>query len=74
MFLQIEPELSDISLKAGEKKTASIPLNRDAFAFYDPSKNGWVAEQDDFKILIGSSSRDIHLQGDFKLTEAIVYK
>jgi beta-glucosidase len=63
-----------VSLKVGEKKTVSIPLNRDAFAFYDPAKNGWVAESDNFKILIGSSSRDIRLQGDFKLAQAIAYK
>jgi beta-glucosidase len=63
-----------VSLKVGEKKTVSIPLNRDAFAFYDPSKNGWVTEPDNFKILIGSSSRDIRLQGDFKLAQAITYK
>jgi len=63
-----------VSLKVGEKKTVSIPLNRDAFAFYDPAKNGWVAELDNFKILIGGSSRDIRLQGDFKLAQAIAYK
>jgi beta-glucosidase len=63
-----------VFLKAGEKKTVSIPLNRGAFAFYDPGKNGWVAEQDNFKILIGSSSRDIRLQGDFKLAQTITYR
>ena len=50
---------SKVSLKAGEKKTVSIPLNRSAFAFYDPDKRGWAAEKGDFKILVGSSSRDI---------------
>ena len=63
-----------VFLKVGEKKTVSIPLNRDAFAFYNPDKNSWVAEQDNFKILIGSSSRDIRLQDNFKLAQAIAYK
>ncbi|HMB96137.1 MAG TPA: glycoside hydrolase family 3 C-terminal domain-containing protein [Tepidisphaeraceae bacterium] len=56
-----------IYLKAGEKQKVSIPLNADAFMFYDPGKPGWIGEKGDFKILIGSSSRDIRLNGDFKL-------
>jgi beta-glucosidase len=56
-----------VYLKAGEKQAISIPLNADAFMFYDPGKPGWVGEAGDFKILIGSSSRDIRLNGDFNL-------
>ena len=48
-----------VFLKAGESKTVSIPLNRSSFAFYDPEKKSFVAEKGTFKILIGSSSRDI---------------
>ena len=54
-----------VFLKAGEKQTVSIPLDQNAFAFYDPANSDWVAEKDGFKILIGSSSRDIRLEGDF---------
>jgi beta-glucosidase len=50
-----------IFLQPGEKQTISIPLDQRAFAFYDPSKAGWVAETDDYKIQIGSSSHDIRL-------------
>jgi beta-glucosidase len=61
-----------VFLKPGEKKTVSIPLDRRAFAFYDPSRNGWVSEAGDFKILTGSSSRDIRLQDNFRLTQTTV--
>lgn len=60
-----------IFLKAGETQTISIPLNPAAFSFYDPTQKKWVAEKDNFKIMIGSSSRDIRLSGDFKLQEVI---
>jgi beta-glucosidase len=60
-----------IYLKASEKQTVSIPLNADAFMFYDPGKPGWVGEAGDFKILIGSSSRDIRLNGDFNLKKDV---
>lgn len=60
-----------VFLKAGEKKTVSLELKPDAFAFYDPQK-GWTAEKGDFKILVGSSSRDIRLNGDFRLAKTIL--
>lgn len=60
-----------VFLKTGEKKKVSIALNQNAFAFYDPNKQSWVAEKGDFKILVGSSSRDIRLTGDFKLNKTV---
>ena len=54
-----------VFLKPGEKQTVSIPLERSAFAFYDPGKRGWLAEKGEFTILVGSSSRDLRLKGTF---------
>ena len=59
-----------VFLQPGEKQTVTLPLERSAFAFYDPAKGGWRAEKDVFRILVGSSSRDLRLQGDFPLPEA----
>jgi beta-glucosidase len=56
-----------ILLQPGEKQTVSIPLTRSAFAYYDPTQKGWVAQPDSFEILIGGSSRDIRLRDNFKL-------
>ncbi len=63
-----------ISLNPGEKQTVSIPLNQRAFAFYDPAKAGWVAEAGDYKIEIGSSSKDIRLDDGFHLAQTLVGK
>jgi beta-glucosidase len=63
-----------INLKPGEKKIVSIPLDQRAFAFYDPSKTGWVSEAGDFEILVGSSSKDIRLQDSFHLAQTTVEK
>lgn len=57
------------SLKPGETKRISTPLGRSAFAFYDPDKKAWVAESGEFKILVGSSSRDIRLTDSFNLPD-----
>ena len=81
---QAKPELSrpvrelkgfrKVFLKPGEKRTVSIPLGRDAFAYYNPEKGGWVAEKDDFTISVGSSSRDFRLEGNFPLLQTTLEK
>ncbi len=62
-----------VFLQPGETQTVSIPLERSAFAYYDPAKKGWVAEQGKFNILIGASSRDIRLQENFNLTHTMMF-
>jgi len=56
-----------VSLQPGEKQTVTIPLGREAFAFYDPGQHGWVAEAGEFTIHVGGSSRDARLTGGFRL-------
>ena len=63
-----------VSLKPGEKRKVSIRLEQNAFSFYDPDKNGWVAEKGGYKILVGGSSRDIALQGNCRLAETAFEK
>ena len=54
-----------VLLRPGEKQTVSVPLGREAFAYYSPEMGGWLAEKDDFTISVGSSSRDLRLEGSF---------
>jgi len=63
-----------VLLQPGEKRKVSIPIDRRAFAYYDPGKNGWVSEAGDFEIQIGSSSRDIRLHDTFPLARTTVEK
>jgi beta-glucosidase len=63
-----------VSLKPGEKKTVSIPLDNRALAYYDPAQASWVSEAGDFKILVGSSSKDIRLQDTFHLAQTTIEK
>ena len=54
-----------VMLKSGEKKRVELVLERSAFAYYDPKKAGWVAEKGKYTVMVGSSSRDIRVKGDF---------
>lgn len=56
-----------VTLAPGEQRTVEIPLTADAFAFYDPARKGWWAEAGEFRILVGSSSRDIRQKASFRL-------
>ncbi len=57
-----------LNLKPGETQRATIQLNRRAFSFFDVSKKDWIAEPGKFSLLIGASSEDIRLQGNFVLS------
>lgn len=55
---------SKINLEPGEKKTVTIALDKSALSFYDEKAGTWKAEKGKFNILVGSSSRDIRIQGE----------
>ncbi len=56
-----------ISLQPGESRNVTIPLDARSFAFYDVAKKQWRAEAGTFQILVGSSSDDIALRGEWNL-------
>jgi beta-glucosidase len=55
-----------VHLDAGESRTVEFELAFDALKFYDAELRLWVAEPGKFEVLIGRSSRDIRLQGEFE--------
>jgi beta-glucosidase len=59
-----------VFLKPGESQIVSFPLGPSAFAYYSPDQKAWLAQPGDYKILVGTSSRDIRLQNDYQLTTA----
>jgi beta-glucosidase len=60
-----------VFLQPDEKQMVSITLDPGAFAYYDVDKKSWVAEKGGYKILVGSSSRDLRLAGKFELKETM---
>ena len=54
-----------VSLRPGESKEITVMLDRRALSYYDVAQHGWSAAPGDFGILVGSSSADIRLQGEF---------
>lgn len=52
-----------IKLGPGEEKRVTIPLSDEAFRYWNTEKDDWDIEEGDYRIEIGSSSRDIRLTG-----------
>ncbi|MBK1810183.1 glycoside hydrolase family 3 C-terminal domain-containing protein [Clostridium sp. YIM B02505] len=56
-----------VFLEIGETKLVKVKLNKEALSFYNDKENKWVCEAGDFKVLVGSSSRDIKLERVFTI-------
>ena len=56
-----------VHLAPGTVKEVTFNLPLRAFSYYDPHQGGWVAEPGTFEVLVGSSSRDIRVQGTLEL-------
>jgi beta-glucosidase len=60
-----------VFLQPGEKQKVSVTLNASAFAYYEVGTRCWVARRGEYRILVGSSSRDFSLIGDIQLPQTI---
>lgn len=56
-----------VTLEPGESKTLVFELKARDFSFYCVEETCWRWEPGEFEILLGSSSRDIRLQGKVEL-------
>ncbi|MGB8983910.1 MAG: fibronectin type III-like domain-contianing protein, partial [Anaerolineales bacterium] len=56
-----------VALAPKQTKTITFTLDREAFWYFDVTKNGWATEPGDFEVLVGASSRDIRLSAGFTL-------
>jgi beta-glucosidase len=56
-----------VELAPKQTKTVTFTLDREAFWYFDVTRNTWMVEPGDFEILVGSSSRDIRLSEGFTI-------
>jgi len=62
-------ELKDfqkVTLKPGESKTLTFTIDKEKLSFHNPQLE-WVAEPGEFKLMLGSASDDIRLEGKIEL-------
>ncbi|HTD23867.1 MAG TPA: glycoside hydrolase family 3 C-terminal domain-containing protein [Terriglobales bacterium] len=56
-----------VSLAPREKAHIHLTLDARAVSYWDVKRHDWVVAPGDYKVLVGSSSRDIRLQGQLKI-------
>jgi beta-glucosidase len=56
-----------ITLQPGGTKTVTFTLLAEKLAFWDVKTHGWVVEPGAFEVLVGSSSEDIRVHGQFEV-------
>lgn len=57
--------LKKVALMAGEEKEVTLALSAKDLSFFDEQTEEFVLEKGEFLVYVGSSSRDIRLQGSF---------
>jgi beta-glucosidase len=63
-----------VSLGPGERKTVSFSLPAEKLSFYDTNKKAFAVEPGAFEVLVGSSSEDTRVKGQFEVTTGGVFK
>jgi beta-glucosidase len=56
-----------VLLRPEQTKVVRVNLDARAMSFYDVTKKQWSVEPGQFKIMVGSSSRDIRLSAEFEV-------
>ena len=55
-----------VSLKPGETKKVEIPFDDKTFRYWNVKTNNWEIEDGNYKIMVGSSSIDMKLEGEIR--------
>jgi beta-glucosidase len=61
-----------VFLQPGQSAVVNVTLDPNAFAIWDTSQNAWVVPGGTYQLLVGSSSRDIRLQGSVSVAKKIL--
>ena len=59
-----------ITLKPGEAKEVEFNIDRNALAYFNDKTESWITEPGEVKVMVGSSSRDIRLTGQYVISDA----
>jgi beta-glucosidase len=57
-----------VTLKPGQSRHVTLMLNKRSFSIYDPNAHAWKFPAGTYKIFVGTSSRDLPLHSDVRVT------
>jgi beta-glucosidase len=62
-----------VDLETGETKTVELNLDRYSVGYWDGNEGKWIAEQGEFEVLVGASSRDIRGTAFFEVKDSFTW-
>ena len=62
-----------VFLQPGESRRVTLELDQRSFAYFNTATEQWDALPDTYNILVGASSQDIRLKGQFKLRTELTF-
>ncbi|KIJ69540.1 glycoside hydrolase family 3 protein [Hydnomerulius pinastri MD-312] len=71
--LQLKGFAKAKDLAPGATQKVEITLNKYAISFWDTPKNRWCAKAGTYRVLVGSSSEELPLEGTFELKKTFVW-
>ena len=60
-----------VSLRAGETRRVTVPLDGRALTYYDVNRKQWRADAGNFEVLVGRSAEQIELRGKLALATVL---
>ncbi len=60
-----------VRLEPGETRTVDLRVAIEDLAYYDTETGTWKVEEMEYSVLVGSSSRDIHLRDSFRVAQSV---
>lgn len=57
-----------LALSPGQRRTVTLTLGADQLAYWDAARRRFITEPDKVRVLVGSSSADIRLAGEIKVS------
>lgn len=63
-----------LDLEPGQKRTASIKLDKHALKFFDEKRDWWVAEKGEFQVLVGSTLKSLKHKEVVSLGKTLIWK
>jgi beta-glucosidase len=60
-----------VNVKAGEKKRVTLHIPAAELSYYDTQKGAFVCAPGEYKIYVGASSKDIRLEGVYRLASRV---
>ena len=61
-----------VMLQPGQSQHITFTLNPQALSYWNTSANNWAVPNGTFQVMVGSSSRDIRLQGNFSVSGSML--